>query len=397
MNRSPLRRTGAFAAPLAVPLAAFMLAAPAHADLLLASRQTLVEPGLPLALTVVSTAGEALPEELKGRIIAGPRAADLTLRASAPALDGRRDYAAVFPTDLEGTGRLELTSAASSVLLVQLKPAPLAAGAVAVVPSSSVRAAAAETTAAEPAGVVNLGRNRIGLGTHEPVYFVAGSRGDTTARFQISFKYRIFDPEGWATELPLGDLLTGLHFGYTQTSIWDWSGDSRPFRDTTYKPSFFYQLGPYRMIGSRHTLSAQAGYEHQSNGRDGTDSRSIDTVFIRPDWRWEIDENTHFSASVKLFGYLDKDRNNRDIAEYRGHALVNLRFGNDDGWLLQAEGYPGQFGSLQLDLSYRLKRLLLADAGGFLHFQYFNGYGESLLDYTRSGPSQFRIGFSIVR
>jgi len=399
MNRSPLRRPSAFAAPLAVVLAALMLAAPARADLLLASRQTLVEPGLPLALTVVSTAGETLPEELKGRVIAGPRAADLTLRASAPARDGRRDYAAVFPTDLEGTGRLELTSAASSVLLVQLKPAPLAAGAVAVVPSSSVRAAAGETTGTEPAGVVNLGRNRIGLGTHEPVYFVAGSRGDTTARFQISFKYRIFDPEGWATELPLGDLLTGLHFGYTQTSIWDWSGDSKPFRDTTYKPSFFYEFGPYRQIGSRHTFSAQAGYEHQSNGRDGADSRSIDTLFVKPSWRWDVDHNTHVSASAKLFDYTDRDPTNRDIAKYRGYALLGLEVGNDDGWLLKAEGYPGDQGSLQLDLSYRLKRRLLADAGagGFLHFQYFNGYGESLLDYNRSGPAQIRVGFSIVR
>ena len=98
-----------------------------------------------------------------------------------------------------------------------------------------------------------------------------------------------------------------------------------------------------------------------------------------------------------MFDFMSKDPNNRDIREYRGFALVNVRYGNDDGWLLQAEGYPGDKGSLQLDLSYRLKRLLLSDAGGFLHFQYFNGYGESLLDYNRSGPAQFRVGVSIVR
>lgn len=376
-----------------------LFAAPVQADLLLATRQTVIDPGLPLTLTVVSTAGEALPDELKARVIVGARAADVTLRAATPAQGGRRDYSAVFPTDLDGTGRLELTSAASSVLLVQLRPAPLAAGAVAITTPGAARPAAADDQDAEPAGVVNLGRNRIGLGTHEPVYFVAGSRGDTTARFQLSFKYRIFDPEGWATELPLGELLTGLHFGYTQTSTWDWSGDSKPFRDTTYKPSFFYEFGPYRQIGSRHTVSAQAGYEHQSNGRDGIESRSIDTLFVKPSWRWDIDHNTHIGASVKLFDYTDRDPNNRDISKYRGYALVGLEVGNDDGWLLKAESYPGDQGSLQLDLSYRLKRRLLADAGagGFLHFQYFNGYGESLIDYNRSGPAQFRVGFSIVR
>lgn len=303
-----------------------LFAAPVQADLLLATRQTVIDPGLPLTLTVVSTAGEALPDELKARIIVGARAADVTLRAATPAQGGRRDYSAVFPTDLDGTGRLELTSAASSVLLVQLRPAPLAAGAVAITTPGAARPTATDYQDAEPAGVVNLGRNRIGLGTHEPVYFVAGSRGDTTARFQLSFKYRIFDPEGWATELPLGELLTGLHFGYTQTSTWDWSGDSKPFRDTTYKPSFFYEFGPYRQIGSRHTVSAQAGYEHQSNGRDGIESRSIDTLFVKPSWRWDIDHNTHVGASVKLFDYTDRDPNNRDISKYRGYALVGLKW-----------------------------------------------------------------------
>jgi outer membrane phospholipase A len=385
-------------APLLALLGA-LLAAPAQADLLLATRQTVIDPGLPFTLTVVATAGEALSDELKARVIVGARAADLTLRAAEPSQGGRRDYSAVFPTDLDGTGRLELTSAASSVLLVQLRPAPLAAGAVAITTPGATRPAAADDQDAEPAGVVNLGRNRIGLGTHEPVYFVAGSRGDTTARFQLSFKYRIFDPEGWATELPLGELLTGLHFGYTQTSTWDWSSDSKPFRDTTYKPSFFYEFGPYRQIGSRHTVSAQAGYEHQSNGRDGSESRSIDTLFVKPSWRWDVDHNTHIGASVKLFDYTDRDPTNRDISRYRGYALVGLEVGNDDGWLLKAESYPGDQGSLQLDLSYRLKRRLLADAGagGFLHFQYFNGYGESLIDYNRSGPAQLRVGFSIVR
>lgn len=389
------RRTNGLLAGLLAALTTL----PAQADLLLATRQTQIEPGLPLTLTVISTAGETLPDDLKARVIVGVRAADVALRASAPAEAGRREYAAVFPTDLEGTGRIELTSAASSVLLVQLKPAPLAAGAVAVTTPDAVKAANGDAATAEPVGVVNLGRNRLGLSTHEPVYFVAGSRGDTTGRFQLSFKFRLFDPDGWATEIPVGELLTGLHFGYTQTSIWDWSSDSKPFRDTVYKPSFFYEFGPYRQIGSRHTFTAQAGYEHQSNGRDADESRSIDTLFVKPSWRWDLDHNTHVGASLKVFDYTDRDPTNRDISRYRGYALLGVEVGNDDGWLLKAESYPGSQGSLQIDLSYRLKRLLIADAGagGFLHFQYFNGYGESLVDYNRSGPAQFRVGFSIVR
>jgi phospholipase A1/A2 len=364
-------------------------ASPAQADVLLATRQTVVEPGLPLTLTVISTAGETLPDELPARVVVGARAVPLSLKARADGKDGRREYAATFPPELEGTGRLELAQQTSSVLLVQLLPGARA--------GASVDNLARIRGEEETTGVVNLGKRAPSLSEHEPMYFVAGSRGPTTARFQLSFKYRIFDPDGWVSDLPVGQALTGLYLGYTQTSIWDWSGDSKPFRDTTYKPSFFYQLGPYRRIGSRHTLSAQAGYEHQSNGRAGIESRSIDTLFLKPTWRWDIDGDTHFSAAVKLFGYLEKESTNRDIADYRGYALLNMRYGNDDGWLIQAEGYPGDKGSLQLDLSYRLKRVLLSDAGGFLHFQYFNGYGESMLDYNRGGPAQFRVGFSIVR
>lgn len=364
-------------------------ASAAQADVLLATRQTVIEPGLPLTLTAVATSGETLPDELAARLVIGARAVPLVLHAKAGPKDGRRDYNAAFPPELEGTGSIELTQQASSVLLVQLKPGVRAAEPV----DNLARIRGEEDTS----GVVNLGRRKPALSEHEPMYFVAGSRGPTSARFQLSFKYRIFDADGWISDLGLGEALTGLHFGYTQTSLWDWSGDSKPFRDTTYKPSFFYQLGPYRRIGSRHSLSAQAGYEHQSNGRDGTESRSIDTLFIKPTWRWDIDQTTHLAASVKVFDYMSKDSNNRDITDYRGFALLNLRYGNDDGWLFQAEGYPGHKGSLQFDLSYRLKRLLLADAGGFLHFQYFNGYGESLLDYNRGGQAQFRVGFSIVR
>lgn len=248
----------------------------------------------------------------------------------------------------------------------------------------------------EAEGVVDLSRRETALSSHEPMYFVVGSRGDTTARFQLSFKYRLFDPDGWAAEFPWGGLLTGLHFGYTQNSIWNLSANSKPFHDSTYKPSFFYQWGAYRAVGSPHALSLQAGYEHQSNGKDGSASRSIDTLFAKPAWRWDIDQDTHFATALKVFGYLDKE-DNPDIADYRGYTLLNLRYGNDDGWLLSSDINPRRRGFAQFDLSYRLKRVLFSDAGGFLHFQYFNGYGESLLDYNERRRPQFRVGVSIVR
>lgn len=53
--------------------------------------------------------------------------------------------------------------------------------------------------------------------------------------------------------------------------------------------------------------------------------------------------------------------------------------------------------SVELDLSYPLKTATLGNLGGYLHLQYFNGYGESLLDYNRKVRPQFRIGLMITR
>jgi outer membrane phospholipase A len=370
-------------------LAVALAAASAHADALLASSQTLIKAGEPLRLSVVPTGNENLGDELPARVLIGPRSVAVTLRADGRAASGRRDYLVTIPPELEGLGMLELTGQASSRLLVQFVPGSRAAPQIDTL-------ARMQGKDRESEGVVDLSRRETALSSHEPMYFVVGSRGNTTARFQLSFKYRLLDPDGWASDLPWGSALTGLHFGYTQNSIWDLTANSKPFRDTTYKPSFFYQWGPYREIGSPHAFSLQAGYEHQSNGKEGAASRSIDTLFAKPAWRWEVDGNTHFAAALKLFGYLDKT-DNPDIADYRGYSLLNLRYGNDDGWLLSTDLNPRHRGYAQLDLSYRLKRVLFSDAGGFLHFQYFNGYGESLLDYNLRRRPQFRVGVSIVR
>jgi hypothetical protein len=53
----------------------------------------------------------------------------------------------------------------------------------------------------------------------------------------LSFKYRLFDRwVGFGQDRPW---LSGLYFGYTQNSLWDLSAQSKPFRDTSYRPSLF--------------------------------------------------------------------------------------------------------------------------------------------------------------
>ena len=53
-------------------------------------------------------------------------------------------------------------------------------------------------------------------------------------------------------------------------------------------------------------------------------------------------------------------------------------------------------GSLNLDMSRRTRDVRVGPLSGYLHLQYFNGYGESILDYNVRRPWQLRIGLAIV-
>ena len=127
-------------------------------------------------------------------------------------------------------------------------------------------------------------------------------------------------------------MLENLYFGYTQFSLWDLSATRGPFRDTNYRPSLFYYLsdtGVQNRVIRR--LSLAAGLEHESNGRDGDQSRSINTVFVKPTFYLGDMTNWHWSVSPKLYYYIEKN-DNSDIASYRGYMDLKLAYGKPDSW-----------------------------------------------------------------
>ncbi|UEX79887.1 phospholipase A [Spiribacter halobius] len=233
------------------------------------------------------------------------------------------------------------------------------------------------------------------LTVNEPMYFVVGGRGDTRARFQFSLKYRIFAEDGLVVDwVPW---LEDLHFGYTQTALWNLSEDSEPFEDTSYRPGFFWDMTPE--LGGIVPDIARFGYEHESNGQAGVESRSLDTLFVQPGWVWQVFDRP-LTFAPKLYGYIDRDEQNRDIADFRGYADIIVRYGSEDGLLGQImlrQGAAADRQTLQLDLSYPIRRPIFARTGGYLYLQVFDGYGESLATYNRETGPQVRIGFAIVR
>mgnify|MGYP002140146671 CR=1 FL=1 len=104
-------------------------------------------------------------------------------------------------------------------------------------------------------------------------------------------------------------------------SLWDLSAPSAPFRDTSYRPSLYYALpdvGIQNRVFSR--IGIATGLEHESNGRDGTASRSINTYFIEPTFNFGNLNDYHFKVAPKVYAYLGPTRDNPDIGDYRGRG-----------------------------------------------------------------------------
>lgn len=351
----------------------FMLQTSHAADWLIASTAPRADAGARFEIVVVAPAGESLPDALPVRIRVDVAEIDLTMKAAGPAENGRRAYAATMPAFASGPVTLQLVEQPSNTLALLVS-----------------RRDAVQSTFA---GMVGADGPEAPLSENEPMYFIVGTRGGTTARFQLSFKYRLFDAtSGFGQDQPW---LSGLYFGYTQNSLWDLSTESKAFRDTSYRPSIFWK---WERADQRAFFDgARLGLEHESNGGDADTSRSINIAFVRPEWRWRLPDGASFEFTPKIYSYLDKEENT-DIAQYRGYVDWRARFDSGGNWIATTVlryGTAGK-GSVLLDVSRRTRDVKFGPVSGYLHMQFFAGYGESILDYNVRRKSQLRFGFAIV-
>lgn len=227
---------------------------------------------------------------------------------------------------------------------------------------------------------------------HEPIYMIFGTNDEWnwSMRFQLSFKYLLTD------KILRDD--DSLFFGYTQTSVMDLSYPSAPFHDSSYRPSLFYEIADGERKRRKGSLPwLQAGYEHESNGKARPDSRSMDIFFLRPCFYFGSPDGTHLRFAPKVWTYLGQGGNS-DMEHYRGYAdlLGILDIGKDEGFFSESQiavtlrkGAYWHYGSLQVDAAYPLGSTF------FLHLQYFNGFGETILDFDKR-ETQYRLGFMMI-
>ena len=341
------------------------------------------------------------PLTLEGRLTDGTRGWPVLLRGQAgneaPIAARSFSYRAfVFTVPSEARGRLALEIAqpqpARAIVDVATEPSGQRKARVVSAPLSSLVPNQPVLTAIQRSFA---GR----FSALEPVYFIYGPDAPG-AKFQFSFKYRLFGERAeLGSALPA---LRGLYLGYTQRSLWDIGADSSPFFDTSYMPELFFES--QRIVdpgapGGFKFLGYHAGLRHESNGRDGPASRSLNILYFRPAFAFGRLDSWNLLLVPRFFVYVSDVANNPDIRDYRGNAELVVAAGRNDRFALAVTARLGQGGdhaAIQADLTIPLRYDRLFDFATYFLVQYWDGYGESLLDY-RERTTTVRAGFSLVR
>lgn len=235
---------------------------------------------------------------------------------------------------------------------------------------------------------------RSAISAYEPIYFDVGNRGGRNARYQVSFKYRPFTPKDPTNP----DFVDNIYLGYTQTALWDLHSDSHPFIDTSFKPSIFWRKDAlWQSPGKQWFAGLATGYEHESNGKAGEDSRAVNFAYVQPELNYRFDGGSTLTFAPRVKAYFKMDEDNKDYRDYAGNVDWKLRFAQDNGLVLTGLYRHGRAGhnATTLEAAWPLRRTFL-NMNGYFHVQYFKGYGETILGYNQKSDGQLRIGLALV-
>ena len=298
--------------------------------------------------------------------------------------EGRARYAFNLPSQVRGTVRMRISEIQVPVVLFDIEAPQQGASAENVYPTLD--------------SLFTLYQPYIGnIGAYKPMYFLLGT-DLSKSKFQISFNYRFFNPESGVAERH--PWVKGFHFGYTQTSFWDLKSSSAPFEDNSYQPELFWVSKNFIAAGSTvKGVFLQSGFQHESNGRGGDESRSTNFLYVQPIFIL-YSNASHYGLQIapKIWAYVNNDDDtNPDLDRYRGYFDLGLKIGKMDSFVLDTSfRWADEGASLQLDLTYPLHRFFFKTLDIYLHAQYSNALAENLIDYQDRSHA-FRLGFSVVR
>lgn len=210
-------------------------------------------------------------------------------------------------------------------------------------------------------------------------------------KFQFSYKVPLMRQ--------ILDKAIDLHFAYTNQSYWQaFNGStSRPFRETNHEPELFFSwTDPWVPTWVDHAQYS-LGFSHQSNGRSGDFSRSwnrlyLSTLLQRDNYYLGLKIWDRIEDRPKEFPDDPRGDDNPDIEKFMGHFELEISRVNEHRsfsiMLRNNLRTDDNFGAIQLGYSFPLSKTLNA------YVQYFEGYGESMIDYNHD-TQRFGIGIAI--
>lgn len=219
-------------------------------------------------------------------------------------------------------------------------------------------------------------------------YFTVGTsiRNKPTAensdvKFQISFAQRVTK-----TTLPGNSFIFIM---YTQKTLWNVFQESMPMRDLNFNPGIGWTF-PFFSKG-RYAGKLTILLEHESNGRDGDASRSWNKISFSGSTiidRW-------LSINAKAWIPIIDGMNNKDILHYSGICQCGFVVNTPDRNLIWSLLLTKRLGNIfNYNITAEFSWRIWKRSNQYFFLQYYNGYGENLLDYNKF-RSRLRVGFVI--
>lgn len=226
------------------------------------------------------------------------------------------------------------------------------------------------------------------FGLYKDNYFVFGppighraTKENTNIKFQISIAQRLTK-----ATLPGG---TYLYLFYSQKCFWNVLENSMPMTDLNFNPGI--GITKPLFVKNRYVGKLSLIVEHESNGRDSIESRSWNKISLAAN----ILVDPNLMVAGKVWIPIVDGQNNKDILKYSGiyqmtvQAMTDNRKFTGSVTLVKRQGWNLNYNTI-VELAYRFS----LKSNQYFFLQYYNGYGEGLLDY-KVFKSQLRVGIVI--
>lgn len=226
------------------------------------------------------------------------------------------------------------------------------------------------------------------FGLYKDNYFIFGTSigpkptvENSNVKFQISIAQKLT-----RSTLPFG---TYLYLFYSQKVFWNVLQNSLPMSDLNFNPGI--GIAKPLFVRNRFIGKAFLLIEHESNGRDGDASRSWNKISLGASIMIDPNIIVHGKAWIPIID----GANNRDILKYCGIYQAGMQYYTNNRrftasiLLTKRAGWNLNYNTV-IELAYRI----LKRDNQYLFLQYYNGYGEGLLEYNKF-HSQLRVGIVI--